>query len=110
MIAHTETHGGYTIRGLQERVEDGWRITTWPEDADVPERHYWVKAEHFYTVNLAITTTATEPQLTGVGDIDFTVGLKEKEAVLNRIVSWDRRRRDARGYIDAERPGEKTKP
>jgi len=33
-------------------VENGWRITTWPEDADVPERHYWVKAEHFYTVNV----------------------------------------------------------
>ncbi len=99
MIIHTETHAGYKVSGLQEREEDGWRIATWLETADAPEKRYWVKDGQFYTINLAKTASLSEWQRANVGDIDSTVEAKEREAVLDRIASWDRRRRDARGYF-----------
>jgi hypothetical protein len=101
MIFHMEIHAGYRVSGLQEREDDGWRIATWPEAAGASEKHYWVKDGQFHTVNVATTPSLTEWQSASAGDIDTTVEPKEREAVLNRIASWDRRRRDARGYFES---------
>jgi hypothetical protein len=83
-----ESCGGYKIRGLQEQRHDGWRITTWPEGRNKPEKHYWVKDGVFYKAGLHIAASQTEWQKASLGPVDNAVPDEEKAAVLKLIGKW----------------------